>query len=305
MPAVTLKLVERVWLAHVAGAAAVVRQVNPFWSVATVRADLMNTATNPRFSDGTAKANNLNNDSILAQGAGLIDVYAAAQTTSIMSVTGDGIIGPGFLASYSYGTFPMINTRVIHDEDVTVTLQGLNASQTSYNLSVANNRELHLDGIDVALSTSSVEVDADNAVEFTVAAIITGDKVCDFGEASQLEMMWYVIAEPTNGGETLRMPLYLKPSMSEPKNAWSNYTETLTGIILAGDLAGDNVVALVEGVTYQNYLIEVGGSAFQRVDDLTATDNGIEDINLFLIDPDGFEIASSKMAVPQNILKYK
>jgi hypothetical protein len=128
MPAVTLKLVERVWLAHVAGAAAVVRQVNPFWSVATVRADLMNTATNPRFSDGTAKANNLNNDSILAQGAGLIDVYAAAQTTSIMSVTGDGIIGPGFLASYSYGTFPMINTRVIHDEDVTVTLQGLNAS---------------------------------------------------------------------------------------------------------------------------------------------------------------------------------
>jgi subtilisin family serine protease len=204
---------------HVAGAAALVIQVNPSWSVATVRAALMNTATNPRFSDGTEQAYDLSNDSILAQGAGLIDVYAAAQTTAIMGVTGDGIIEPEFLASYSFTTLPLVNTRTIHGEEVIVTLQGLDASETTYTLSVENNRELQIDGIDVALSAKTITVDGNNAVQFKVIALVDGDKVRDFGDASQRQMMWYVIAEPTEGGEALRMPFYLKASMSEPADA--------------------------------------------------------------------------------------
>jgi subtilisin family serine protease len=274
---------------HVAGAAALVLQANPSWSVATVRAALMNTATNPRFSDGTEKAHDLSNDSILAQGAGLIDVRAAAQTTAIMGVTGDGIIDPEFLASYSFGTFPVVNTRIKHTEEVSVTLQGLNASETTYTLSVANNRELQIDGIDVTLSEQTIMVNADGTDTFTVFATIDGDKVRDFGEASQMQMMWYVIAEPTEGGETLRMPFYLKAGMSEPATAGGSETKSYTGSILLGD---SNSYAL-DGVTYQDLPIEVGTSAFGLVGDLTYAGNGVDDIDLYLFDPDGVEIGSS------------
>jgi subtilisin family serine protease len=216
---------------HVAGAAALVIQVNPSWEPETVRAALMNTATNPRFGDGTPKADGESNDSILAQGAGLIDVFAAANTKAIMGIASpmnpDALDEPTFLASYSYGTFPMVNTRIKHAEDVIVTLQGLNASETTYNLSFANNRELEADGIDVALSAKTITVSGDNFVQFKVFALIDGDTVRDFGDASQLQMMWYVIAEPEGGGATLRMPFYLKASMSEPAVAANNGVATV------------------------------------------------------------------------------
>jgi subtilisin family serine protease len=284
---------------HVAGAAALVRQVNPSWSAGTVRAALMNTATNPRYVDGTAKAHNLSNDSILAQGAGLMDVRSAAQTTVIMGVEGDGIIEPKLLASYSYGSRPLVNNRIMYSEKVVVTMQGLDSDELEYRLRVANNRELQLDGINVALSTSTITVAGDNATEFLVVAQFDGDKVRDLGKAGQLEMMWYVIAEPINAGETLRMPFYLKPTMSEPaefteatetEEPVSDETEeTFSGSILVGD----NNLSLVQGVTYQDHSITLEDASYQLVGDLTYTGNGVDDIDLFLLDPDGAQIGSS------------
>ncbi|MGX5175166.1 S8 family serine peptidase [Aliikangiella sp. IMCC44653] len=289
---------------HVAGAAALVLQANPSWSVATVRAALMNTATNPRFADDTPKADGIENDSILAQGAGLIDVNAAAKTRAIMGIPGDGIIEPEFLASYSYATLPVVNNRILNSAPVTVTMQGLNSEPTTYELSIANNRELQIDGISVRLSKSSVSVSGNDTATFDVVAEIDGDKIRQAmqtrsnGDTSPLQMMWYVVAKSSNGSESLRMPFYLKPTMSEPAAVVGTQSETFNGSLLAGD----NNAAAVEGATYIDFPVEVTDAAFRLVGDLTYNGNGIDDIDLFLLDPNGNQIgASTNAGGPEHI----
>ena len=276
---------------HVAGAAALVRQARPELNVSEIRAVLMNTSTNPRFNDGTPKADGIENDSILAQGAGLIDVHAAANATALMGIEGDGTIEPEILGSYSFGTLPVINTRVVHSEPVTVLMKSLSDEAGTYHLSVANNRDLQVDGIDVAFSTSEVSVAAGGSTTFEVSAVIDGDKVRSTALNSEesLQTMWYVVATKSDGTETLRMPMYLKPEMSEPLQIAGTQSEVFNGSLLAGD----NNTAAAPGVTFQDYPVEVDAGTFQLIGDLDYTTTLVDDIDLFLIDPSGTQIASS------------
>lgn len=276
---------------HVAGAAALVRQARPELNVSEVRAVLMNTATNPRFNDGTPKADGVENDSILAQGAGLMDVYAAANATAMMGIEGDGIIEPSILGSYSFGTLPVINTRVTHSEPVTVSLKSLSDTAGTYHLSVTNNRDLQVDGIDVALSTEEITVAAGGSTSFVVSAVIDGDKVRStaLNDNESLQTMWYVVATKADGSETLRMPMYLKPEMSQPLQVAGNETEVFHGSLITGD----NNTAAVSGVTYQDFPVEVNAGAFRLIGDLEYTTTLVDDVDLFLIDPSGTQIASS------------
>lgn len=290
---------------HVAGAAALVRQARPELSVAEVRAVLMNTSTNPRFADGTPKADDTMNDSILAQGSGLIDVKAAVNAKAIMGIPGDGVVEPTVLGSYSFKSHPVIDTRIQHSETVDVTLRSLGASG-DYTLSVANNRDLQIDGIDVSLSNTSISVGANSSTTFTVSANFDGDKVRStlLDDGQFLETMWYVIAERNDGSETLRMPFYLKPRMSEPAAVVGTQSETFNGTLTTGD---QNTQAIA-GVTYQDFPVEVDASAFRLVGDLDYTSNGVDDVDLFLLDPDGNQIASSTNAggpehVEANVIK--
>lgn len=276
---------------HVAGAAALVRQARPELNVSEVRAVLMNTATNPRFNDGTPKADGINNDSILAQGAGLMDVHAAANATAMMGIEGDGIIEPSILGSYSFGTLPVINTRVTHSEPVTVAFKSISDSAGTYHLSVANNRDLQVDGIDVALSTEEITVSAGGSTSFVVSAVIDGDKVRStaLNDSESLQTMWYVVATKVDGSETLRMPMYLKPEMSRPLQVVGTESEVFHGSLMAGD----NNTAAVSGVTYQDFPVEVNEGTFQLIGDLEYTTTLVDDVDLFLIDPSGTQIASS------------
>jgi subtilisin family serine protease len=271
---------------HVAGAAALVRQARPELSVGEVRAVLMNTSTNPRFNDGTPKADGIENDSILAQGSGLIDVNAAANATAMMGIEGDGIVEPEILGSYSFGTLPVVNTRIVHSEPVTVSLKSLSDENGTYKLSVANNRDLQVDGIDVALSTNEITVAAGASTSFVVSAVIDGDKVRSTALNSEesLQTMWYVVATKTDGSETLRMPMYLKPEMSQPLQIAGTESEVFYGSLTA---------AGVPGVTYQDFPVEVDASTFQLIGDLEYTTTLVDDVDLFLIDPSGTQIASS------------
>ncbi len=292
---------------HVAGAAALVRQAHPDWSVAQIRAALMNTATNPRYNDGTPKADGIDNDSILAQGAGLIDVKAAVDTPAIMGIAGDGINEPELLASYSFGTAPVINTRVTHAESVTVTLQNLTNESATYRLHVANNRDLQIDGIDAQVSTSLVTVAANGSVNFDVSAVFDGDKIRSafvdngMGQQVELQTMWYVVAEKVetsdgtiemmNAGNSqqIRMPFYLKPTMAEPAEIVASKVDTYNGTILVGD--SNNMAAA--GVTYQDHKVSVDSSAFRLSAVLGATTLTVDDLDLFVYDADGNEVAKS------------
>ncbi|HEX8336346.1 MAG TPA: S8 family serine peptidase, partial [Pyrinomonadaceae bacterium] len=110
-----------------AGVVALIKQKNPTWTPAMIRAALINTATNLRRADGTPLADGAT--SLNEQGGGLIDAAAAANTKALMGAgapgpTGDApaarpfaigispLVGrspgnPDFSASYSFGNVPV------------------------------------------------------------------------------------------------------------------------------------------------------------------------------------------------------
>src|SRR6478735_8875201 len=141
-----------------------------------------------RQVDRSPKADGLTSDSIIAQGGGLIDVYNAVHTKALMGITGDGIVQPSILGSASFGSVPVINSRVTHTETRTVTIQDISGQGGSYNVSIANNRYLEMNGITATTSASSVNVPANGTATFIVSATVDGDVVRDI--TSNIEMQF-------------------------------------------------------------------------------------------------------------------
>ncbi len=100
-----------------------------------------------------------------------------------MGVTGDGVNAPEILGSHSFGAVPVVDSRVTHTESVTVTLRDLSGEGGNYDLSVANNRGLELDGVSVSLSPTSVAVGPGSTATFTVNVTVDGDRVREPGVA--------------------------------------------------------------------------------------------------------------------------
>ena len=287
---------------HTTGAAALIKEAHPDWTPDVVRTALINTATNMRNQSGSiSKADGpVTADSIIAQGGGLIDVYHAVNAKALMGVTGDGIEQPGILGSYSYGEVPVVNSRITSTQPITVTIRDLSGQGGTYNLNVANNRDLQLAGINVSTSQSAVTVPANGTTTFTVNATFNGDQIRDvmaaktFGTSvifEKIEMQWYVTAERTDGQESLRMPFYFKPGPSLPANPTFE-TQTQTATVPVGS-AGQQ---LVTGLDYVDVPMTVPASAYKL--DVSAEwferpTGSQEDIDYELLDPDGKVIASS------------
>jgi subtilisin family serine protease len=286
---------------HTAGAVALIKQAHPDWAPDIVRTALINTATNMRNSAGGSKADGPGTaDSIIAQGGGLIDVYHAVYAKALMGVTGDGIDRPGILGSHSFGEVPVVNNRITSTQPITVTIRDLSGEGGSYNLNVANNRDLQLAGINVATSQSSVSVPANGTATFTVNATFNGDQIRDVMAAKtvgtsvifeNIEMEWYVTAMRSDNKESLRMPFYFKPASSLPAQPVIE-TQTQTATVPAAS-AGNK---LVSGVDYVDVPMQVPASAYKL--DVSAEwferpTGGQEDIDYVLLDPDGNQIASS------------
>ena len=81
-------------------------------------------------------------------------MHHAVNAKAIMGVAGDGIDRPGILGSHSYGELPVVNNRITHSAPITVTIRDLSGQGGTYNLNVANNRDLQLAGISVTTSQS-------------------------------------------------------------------------------------------------------------------------------------------------------
>jgi subtilisin family serine protease len=289
---------------HTAGAAALIRQAHRTWKPDVVRTVLINTATNMRDQSGGAKADGLGNDNILSQGGGLIDVFHAVNAKAIMGVTGDGITTPGILGSYSYGEVPVANTRISYTAPVTVTVRDLTGDGGTYNLNIANNRDLQLDGISVSLSQASVSLPANGSTTFTVNATFDGDLLRDsttpeavvINNSVQfiprpIQMQWFVTATRSDNKESLRMPFYFKPGPSLPAQP---IIETLnqTATVPAAS-AGQQ---LISGVDYVDVPFDVSDSTFKidaTVEWFTLPTGSLQDIDYELLDPDGNVIASS------------
>ena len=273
---------------HTAGAVALIKQAHPDWSPDIVRTALINTATNMRQVDRSPKADGLTSDSIISQGGGLIDVYNAVHTKALMGITGDGIVQPSILGSASFGSVPVINSRVTHTETRTVTIQDISGQGGSYNLSIANNRYLEMNGITATTSASSVNVPANGTATFIVSATVDGNAVRDISNA--IEMQFYIVAQ-TSGG-ALRMPFYMQLTPTVPQGGGSFAQINQSGSILVGD----NNSMLIEGVDSQSFPVvaDAPGAAIDVTMNFDqAVDGTYPDLDLYLYDPAGNEVTHS------------
>jgi subtilisin family serine protease len=285
---------------HVAGAATLVKQAHLNWTPDMIRTAFINTATNMRSDAGAPKADGLAADSIIAQGGGLIDVYEALNAKALMGVAGDGIDAPAILGSHSYGEVPVINSRVTHTTPITVTVRDLSGQGGTYQLGVANNRDLQLAGISVSTSQTSVTVPANGEATFVVNATVDGDRLRDImadktGSSpsvfERIQMQWFVTARRADGGESLRMPFFFRPASSLPAQP-TVVTRADTVVVPVGD-AGQQ---LASGVTYVDVPFEVDASTYK----VEATTEWFEapagdqpDLDYQLLNPAGQVIASS------------
>ena len=292
---------------HVAGAAALIMQANPGWTPDVVRSVLINTATNMRDQSGTPKADgHTTADSIIAQGGGLMDVKEAVNAKAVMGVAGDGITKPGILGSHSFGEVPVINSRVTNTSPINVTIRDLSGQGGTYNLAVANNRDLQLSGISVSVSQSSITVPAGGEATFTVNATVNGDMLRDVMAAKtygsqvvfeRIQMQWFVTAN--SGSESLRMPFFFRPGDSLPAEPVVQES-SVTDIMPAGDSGAQRDVAgfqsELNGVTYRDIPFQVDSSTL-RIEALTewmqVAETGHPDIDYQLLGPDGEIVTQS------------
>ncbi|MFL6374916.1 MAG: S8 family serine peptidase, partial [Pyrinomonadaceae bacterium] len=286
---------------HVSGAALLIKQAHMDWGPDQVRTALINTATNLRSGSGTPKPDGSGADDIISQGGGLIDVYGAIHAPALMGVTGDGIVQPAILGSYSFGEAPILNNRIVNTRSVTVTVQDLTGQGGKYNLSTANNRYFDRAGISASTNVRSVNVPAGGSTTFTANVSVDGDRVRD---NSPLELQWYVIATNAVTGKSIHMPMYFKadPSLPDAANGTSQ-TDTFTGTVLLGDAGQQHDAGLFvgEGFTYNDVPFTVGPNTVKVDGDLSFTDAagvdaGLSDLDLYLVDPAGNIIGSSAIA---------
>lgn len=296
---------------HVAGAVAQIKQAHPGWTPDMVRTALINTATNMRNEAGAAKADGPSTaDSIIAQGGGLINLYEALNAKAQMGILGDGINSPNILGSHSFGEVFVINSRVTHTAPVTVTVRDLSGQGGTYNLGVANNRDLQLAGINVALAQQSVSLQPNGEATFTVNATVDGDLLRDTMAAKtngsqvifeKIQMQWYVTANRTDGGESIRMPFFFRPSPSMPAQP-QVVTTSHTDVLPAGDAGAQRDNADIgfqpelNGVTYKDIPFEVDASTFRIEAETTwmqVAESGQPDLDYQLLGPDGEVVQES------------
>ena len=120
---------------------------------------------------------------------------------------------PAIIGSHAFGEVAVINSRITNPTAVTVTLRDLSGQGGTYDLAVANNRDLQLGGINVSTSQASVNVPAGGEATFTVNATVDGDVLRDtmaaktYGTSVVFEQQLdavLVTARRSDGGESLR-----------------------------------------------------------------------------------------------------
>jgi subtilisin family serine protease len=180
---------------HTAGAAAVVREGNPSWTPAQVRAALMNTAS------GSPSV--LTNANPRLAGAGLVQVNRAATTMALATAPSLSFGYDALAAAYS--------------ETLTVTIANGGAADITYDLTSAFSGSPL--GTDVTITPGSVLVPAGGTAAVDVTLALTAAEVAALPAASQapgalVTVRGAVTATPTAAGAgvyPLRIPFLLAP----------------------------------------------------------------------------------------------
>lgn len=132
---------------HVAGVAALVREANPEWNAYQVKAAIMNTATNPLFTDPDGQGEQYAPPRV---GAGRVDANNAA-TTSVIAYNSNR---PDRV-SLSFGL-----VEVVGSASATQTITVENTGDTAATYSVSVDTILDTPGVDFTVSESEITVPA-------------------------------------------------------------------------------------------------------------------------------------------------
>jgi hypothetical protein len=223
---------------HVAGAAALLRDplARPAFAPSVARAALMNSATNLRLRDGTPIPDTDDNNFVHETGAGLVEMVRAVGVKAVLGTNDqngpggpDAAGDPDFLPSHSFGERGLIGTGLpatdaAQRRTITATLADVSGVSGSYGLSLVDagalrgdvTRPLGTRGFSVLLGSKSVKVPAGGTGTFDVTIAVDGRagglQVAgeDVGGEPAVEFLWYVVARRTDGGETLRMPFFVR-----------------------------------------------------------------------------------------------
>jgi subtilisin family serine protease len=168
---------------HVAGAAALIKQLHPSWTPEQIKSALIASATTDVFTN----VDKSEKTGILAQGAGRIDVSRAAEVSATFSP-----------ANISFGLNKLKKQPVTLNADLTVTsqLQGSNTFNFSVEQLDAEER------VTVSLSANSITLDEGQSgtVTFTIHALKKAEKRDYTG--------YVIITDPT--GQTLKIPYWVR-----------------------------------------------------------------------------------------------
>jgi subtilisin family serine protease len=167
---------------HVAGAAALLKQLHPTWSPEQIKAALMNSATNDVFaaSDKTVRSG------VLATGAGRIDLARASSVNATISP-----------ASLGLGIYKLKKKNVTINIDLNVTNQ--TGAQGAYAISV---EQLDPgDGVTVTTSTDNLTIASGQTLPVTITIFaLKGSERRDYTGYIRV----------TRDGQTLRVPYWVR-----------------------------------------------------------------------------------------------
>jgi minor extracellular serine protease Vpr len=172
---------------HVAGAAALIKQLHPDWSPEQVKSALISSAKRP---------STLVNRSVLAIGGGRIDLNAVVS----VSATFDP-------ASLTFGSIP---TDTGFTRTITVTMISVSTSTFTYTLSTApvqfisaNSRDGTTSQITLTMSTTSITLNPGDTTSFTLTLQSVQDTTVHFYQ-SEIDL--------TGGAITLHIPIFIEVS---------------------------------------------------------------------------------------------
>lgn len=274
---------------HVAGAAALVRQANPGWTPDMVRTALINRSTPMRDAAGVATAFGTHNPNLHSQGGGYVDTAGAARAKALLGVAGDGVDRPGILGSHSFGASPVIGNQCTNSRSVAAVIRDLRGTGGTYNLSVANNRELERVGVSASVTPAQVVVPANGSAPVIARLDLDGAQV---DEGSQLDVQWFIFADRADGSERLSMPLFLRATPSEPLGSGEPEVETE---VIHGTLGLGSSAAGV-GEQSVDVPVEVPAGTFRLVGLLESdevTNVAYPDLDLEVYDPNGNPVDDS------------
>ena len=279
---------------HVAGIAAQIIQANPSFGPAEVRTALINSATPMRDGNGGADSYGTHNPDLHSQGAGLVDAFDAAKIKALMGDKGDGVDQPRLLGSHSFGVVPSLNNQCVSNQGVSAVIRDVRGQGGSYTLSVRNNRGLELAGVRGLVSPSTVTVPAGGEASFTASLELDS---AAFAGQNLAEFQWFVVAERSDGSESLAMPLYYRAAPSIPAAGSGGVTvetQEFNGVIGPGASQAADVLGTDK--TYLDIPVEVGAGGTRLVGRLEAdsvTNAAYPDLDMVLLDPNGNQIGSS------------